>query len=95
MYLLSPFPYILIQRQTEVENSLIIYQNMQPKKAKNFVKSLRELNAALSGLIKNIREDITYLEKTIASSRQTLQKPYLDKELKGNKLIEDLKKHIN
>lgn len=68
---------------------------MQPKKAKNFVKSLRELNAALSGLIKNIREDINHLEKSIASNRQTLQKPYLDKELKASNLIQDLKKHIN
>lgn len=68
---------------------------MQPKKAKNFVQSLRELNAALSGLIKNIREDITHLEKTIASNRQTLHKPYLDKELKAHNLVENLKKHIN
>lgn len=68
---------------------------MQPKKAKNFVNSLRELNAALSGLIKNIREDITYLEKSIAASRQTLHKPYLDKELKGDNLIQNLKKHVN
>jgi hypothetical protein len=68
---------------------------MQPQKAKNFVKSLRELNAALSGLIKNIRQDITILEKTIATNRQTLQKPYLDKELKGHNLVQSLKKHIN
>ncbi len=68
---------------------------MQPQKGKNFVKSLRELNAALSGLIKNIRQDITILEKSIASSRQSLQKPYLDKELKGNNLRQSLKEHIN
>jgi hypothetical protein len=68
---------------------------MQPQKAKNFVKSLRELNAALSGLIKNIRQDITILEKTIASNRQALHKPYLDKELRGNNLIQHMKEHIN
>lgn len=68
---------------------------MQPQKAKNFVKSLRELNAALSGLIKNIRQDITTLERNIAANRQSLQKPYLDKDLKGNNLLQSLKKHIN
>ncbi|WP_017730412.1 hypothetical protein [Nafulsella turpanensis] len=68
---------------------------MQPKKAKDFVQSLRELNAALSGLIKNIRKDITILENSISQNRQTLQKPYLDKELKGNNLLQSLRKHIN
>lgn len=68
---------------------------MQPQKAKNFVKSLRELNAALSGLIQNIRKDITILENSIATNRKSLQKPYLDKELKGNNLVQSLRKHIN
>lgn len=68
---------------------------MQPQKAKNFVKSLRELNAALSGLIQNIKKDITILENSIAANRKCLQKPYLDKELKGNNLVQSLRKHIN
>lgn len=68
---------------------------MQPQKAKDFVKSLRELNAALSGLIQNFRKDISILEKSIAANRRSLRKPYLDSELKGNKLIENLRKHIN
>lgn len=68
---------------------------MQPQKAKDFVKSLRELNAALSGLIQNFRKDISILEKSIAANRRSLRKPYLDHELKGNKLIENLHKHIN
>lgn len=70
---------------------------MQPKKAKDFVQSLRELNATLSGLIKNIRKDITILENSISRNRQSLHmnKPYLDKELKGNNLLQSLKKHIN
>jgi hypothetical protein len=68
---------------------------MQPQQGKNFVKSLRELNAALSGLIKNIRKDITTLENSISANRKSLQKPYLDKELRGNNLVENLRKHIN
>lgn len=68
---------------------------MQPQKAKDFVKSLRELNAALSGLIQNFKKDISILEKSIAANRRSLRKPYLDNELKGNKLIENLRKHIN
>lgn len=68
---------------------------MQPQQAKDFVKSLRELNAQLSGLIRNIRKDITILEKNIAANRRVLQKPYLDNELKGNKLIQSLRNHIN
>ena len=70
---------------------------MQPKKAKDFVQSLRELNAALSGLIKDIRKDITILESSISKNRQALQmnKPFLDKELKGNNLLQSLRKHIN
>ena len=68
---------------------------MQPQKAKDFVKSLRELNAALSGLIQNLRKDISMLENSIAENRKSLQKPYLDKELKGNNLIQNLRKHIN
>lgn len=68
---------------------------MQPQKAKDFVKSLRELNSQLSGLIQNLRKDITILEKNIAANRRVLQKPFLDNELKGNKLIESLRKHIN
>ena len=70
---------------------------MQPKKAKDFVQSLRELNAALSGLIKDIRKDITVLENSISKNRQSLQmhKPFLDKELKGNNLRQSLRKHIN
>ena len=68
---------------------------MQPQKAKDFIKNLRELNAALSGLIKNLRKDITILEKNIAENRKSLRKPYLDKELKGNNLLQSLHKHIN
>lgn len=68
---------------------------MQPQKGKDFVKSLRELNAALSGLIKNIRKDITILENNISANRKSLHKPYLDKQLRGNKLIEGLREHIN
>ena len=68
---------------------------MQPQKAKDFVKSLRELNAALSGLIQNLKKDISSLEKSIAANRKALKKPYLDKELKGNNLLQNLRKHIN
>lgn len=68
---------------------------MQPQKAKDFVQSLRELNAQLSGLIQNLRKDITILETSIAANRKVLKKPYLDNELKGNKLIQSLRQHIN
>lgn len=68
---------------------------MQPKKGKDFVKSLQELNAALSGLLQNIRKDVKTLESSIAANRQSLKKPYLDGELKGNKLLQNLRKHIN
>ncbi|EMR01942.1 hypothetical protein [Cesiribacter andamanensis] len=68
---------------------------MQPQKGKDFVKNLRELNDALAGLIKNIKKDITLLEKSIASNRQYLNKPYLDKQLRGNDLIQGLREHLN
>lgn len=68
---------------------------MQPQKAKDFVKSLRELNAALSGLIKNIRKDISVLEKSISENRKYLHKPYLGEELRGNKLRQSLRNHLN
>lgn len=68
---------------------------MQPQKAKDFVKSLRELNAALSGLIKNIRKDISILEKSISENRKSLNKPYLGEELRGSKLRQNLRNHIN
>jgi hypothetical protein len=68
---------------------------MQPQKGKDFVKSLRELNAALSSIIQNIRKDIDYLEKSIANSRQALRRPYLDKELKGTALYSKANRHLN
>jgi hypothetical protein len=68
---------------------------MQPQKGKDFVKNLRELNDALAGLIKNLKKDITILEKSIASNRQYLNKPYLDKQLRGNDLIQGLREHLN
>lgn len=68
---------------------------MQPQKAKDFVKNLRELNDALAGLIKNLRKDITILEKSIENNRKYLNKPYLDKRLRGNDLIQGLREHLN
>ncbi|MBW3544130.1 MAG: hypothetical protein KY428_00795 [Bacteroidetes bacterium] len=72
---------------------------MQPQKAKDFVKNLRELNDSLAGLIKNLRKDITILEKSIAENRKYLNKsvnkPYLDKSLRGNDLLQGLREHIN
>ena len=68
---------------------------MQPQKAKDFVKNLRELNDSLAGLIKNLRKDITILEKSIAENRKYLKKPYLDKQLRGNDLVQSLRQHIN
>lgn len=68
---------------------------MQPQKAKDFVKNLRELNYALASMIKNLRKDITILEKSIAENRKYLNKPYLDKRLRGNDLIQGLREHIN
>ena len=68
---------------------------MQPKKAKDFVKSLQELNATLSGLLQNIKKDVKFLESSIAANRQVLKKPYLDNKLKGNKLRQSLREHIN
>lgn len=59
------------------------------------MKNLRELNDALAGLIKNLKKDITILEKSIASNRQYLNKPYLDKQLRGNDLIQGLREHLN
>ncbi|AHM62169.1 hypothetical protein D770_19590 [Flammeovirgaceae bacterium 311] len=68
---------------------------MQPQKAKDFVKNLRELNDALAGLIKNLRKDITILEKSIEDNRKYLKKPFLDKRLRGNDLIQGLREHLN
>lgn len=68
---------------------------MEPQKGKDFVKSLRELNAALSGIIQNIRKDITYLEKSLAQSRQVLRRPYLDKKLKGSELNNSVNRYPN
>ena len=68
---------------------------MQPQKAKDFVKNLKELNDALAGMIKNLRKDITILEKSIAENRKYLKKPYLDKQLRGNELLQSLREHIN
>lgn len=68
---------------------------MQPQKGKDFVKNLRELNDALAGLIKNLKKDISILEKSIADNRRYLNKPYLDKRLRGNDLIQGLREHLN
>ncbi len=72
---------------------------MQPQKAKDFIKNLRELNDSLAGLIKNLRKDITILEKSIAENRKYLNKPvhkpFLDKRLRGNELLQGLREHIN
>lgn len=71
------------------------FTEMQPQKAKDFVKNLRELNDALAGLIKNLRKDITILEKSIEDNRKYLKKPFLDKRLRGNDLIQGLREHLN
>ena len=68
---------------------------MQPKKGKDFVKSLQELNAALSGLLQNMKKDVKTLERGIEANRKTLKKPYLDRELRGNFLLQNLRKHKN
>lgn len=72
---------------------------MQPQKGKDFIKNLRELNDSLAGLIKNLRKDITILEKSIAENRKYLNKsvnkPFLDKSLRGNDLLQGLREHIN
>ncbi len=68
---------------------------MQPKKGKDFVKSLQELNAALSGLLQNMKKDVRFLESSIAANRRALKKPYLAKELKGNQLLKSLREHKN
>lgn len=68
---------------------------MQPKKGKDFVKSLQELNAALSGLLQNMKKDVKILERGIEANRKVLKKPFLDKELRGNLLLKNLRKHKN
>ena len=68
---------------------------MQPKKGKDFVKSLQELNAALSGLLQNMKKDVKILEKGIEANRKALKKPFLDRELRGNLLLQNLRKHKN
>ena len=68
---------------------------MQPQKARDFVKNLKELNDALASMIKNLRKDITILEKSIANNRRYLNKPYLDKRLRGDDLRQALREHIN
>jgi hypothetical protein len=68
---------------------------MQPQKAKDFVNNLKMLNNSLTGLIQNMRKDISMLENSIAENRRRLHRPYLDRSLRGTTLLESIGKFPN